>query len=65
MGMTNKVSNKLQDLRGKGKEAVGSVLGHKDLQAKGKADQAKAAVKDAGEHLKDKASNVRDALKGD
>jgi len=65
MGMTNKVSNKLQDLRGKGKEAVGSVLGHRDLESKGKADQAKAAVKDAGEHLKDRAKTVRDAVKGD
>ena len=65
MGMMDKLSNKLQDLRGKGKEALGSAVGNKDLQGKGKGDQAKAALKDAGGHVKDAASDVKDALKGD
>jgi uncharacterized protein YjbJ (UPF0337 family) len=64
MGMKDKLANKLQDLRGRGKEAVGSAVGNKDLETDGKVDQTKAGLKDAGEHVKDAASNVTDALKG-
>jgi uncharacterized protein YjbJ (UPF0337 family) len=63
MGMKDKISNKLQDLKGRGKEAVGSAVGNKDLATKGKVDQTKAGLKDAGENVKDAASNVTDALK--
>src|SRR5580658_9130571 len=40
MGLKDKLSNKLQDLKGRGKEAVGSAVGNKDLATKGKVDQA-------------------------
>jgi uncharacterized protein YjbJ (UPF0337 family) len=63
MGMKNKVFNKLQDLKGKGKQEIGSLLGNKDLEAEGKVDQTKAGLKDAGESVKDAASNAADALK--
>jgi uncharacterized protein YjbJ (UPF0337 family) len=55
-------SNKGQDLKGKGKEAVGKVTGDKDLERKGKADQVKSAAKDAGEKVKDTVSKAKDAL---
>jgi uncharacterized protein YjbJ (UPF0337 family) len=61
MSMRNKISNMLQDLRGRGKEALGSKVGNKDLESEGKADQGKAGLKDAGEKVKDAASNVKDA----
>jgi uncharacterized protein YjbJ (UPF0337 family) len=38
--------DKVQDLKGRAKEAAGDLTGDKDLQNKGKSDQAKASVKD-------------------
>ena len=64
MGNRDKVSNKVQDLKGKGKEAVGSATGNHELEARGKADQAKAGLKDAGEKVKDAASDAKDAVTG-
>jgi uncharacterized protein YjbJ (UPF0337 family) len=64
MATKNKLSNKLQRFRGKGKEAIGSALGNSDLKAEGKDDQIKAGLKDAGESVKDAASDVKDALTG-
>jgi uncharacterized protein YjbJ (UPF0337 family) len=62
MGISDKASNKGQDLKGKGEEAVGKVTGDKDLERKGKADQVKSAAKDAGEKVKDTVSKAKDAL---
>jgi uncharacterized protein YjbJ (UPF0337 family) len=64
MGTKDKASNKAQDLKGKVKEKVGSATGNKDLRIKGKTDQAKSGLKDAGEKVKDAASSVKDAAKG-
>jgi uncharacterized protein YjbJ (UPF0337 family) len=64
MGSQDKASNKVQDLKGKAEEAVGKVVGDEDLEDRGKADQAKAAVKDVGEKVKDAASKIKDAVTG-
>ena len=64
MGTKDKASNKAQDLKGKGKEAVGSATGNEDLRTEGKTDQAKSSLKDAGEKVKDAGSKVKDAVKG-
>ncbi len=64
MGTKDKASNKAQDLKGRVKEKVGSATGNKDLRNKGKIDQAKAGLKDAGEKVKDAASHVEDAVRG-
>jgi len=64
MGTKDKASDKAQDLKGRAKEAAGSVTGNEDLKRKGKADQTKAALKDSGERVKDAASHVKDAVKG-
>lgn len=61
MGIQDKGSNKMQDLKGKGKEAVGKATGDEELENKGKADQAKSAVKDVGEKAKDVGEKVKDA----
>jgi uncharacterized protein YjbJ (UPF0337 family) len=62
MGTRDRASNKLQDSKGKVKETVGSAVGNKDLKNKGKTDQAKAGLKDAGEDVKDAANKVKDAV---
>lgn len=64
MGTQDKVSNKGQDLKGKVEETIGRAVGDKDLEGEGKADQAKASVKDVGEKVKDAASSVKDAVMG-
>jgi uncharacterized protein YjbJ (UPF0337 family) len=53
MSAQNKVSNKIDDIGGKAKEAVGNVTDDKDTRNEGKLDQAKASLKDAGEKVKD------------
>jgi uncharacterized protein YjbJ (UPF0337 family) len=62
MGTKNKASNKLQDLKGRGQEAVGKATDDKDLETKGQANQAKSALKDVGEKVKDAGSRIRDTL---
>jgi uncharacterized protein YjbJ (UPF0337 family) len=58
MGAEDKISNKIDDLGGKAKEATGNVTGDDSTKNEGKFDQAKSSLKDAGE-------KVKDAFKGD
>ncbi len=53
MGAEDKASNKIDDLGGKAKEAVGNVTGDDSTKNEGKLDQAKSSLKDAGEKVKD------------
>ncbi|GAA4123504.1 CsbD family protein [Nocardioides fonticola] len=62
MSFADKISNKAEDLAGKGKEAVGQATGDEQLQAEGKADQAKASIKDGFEKVKDAVSDIKDGL---
>jgi uncharacterized protein YjbJ (UPF0337 family) len=61
---SDKAHNKAQDLKGQVKEKVGSATDNEDLEAKGKSDQAKAAVKDVGEKIKDAGDKVKDIVTG-
>jgi uncharacterized protein YjbJ (UPF0337 family) len=63
MTMKDKVVNRLQDLRGKGKQEIGSFLGNKHLETEGKVEQTKAGLKDAGENVKTAATKAKDAVK--
>lgn len=45
--------NKAQDLGGRAKEAAGAVTNDDSLKSEGKADQAKAGIKDKIENVKD------------
>lgn len=63
MGLDDKMSNKAEDVKGKGKEAAGKATDDPQLEGEGKGDQASASVKDAGEKAKDAASDVKDAFK--
>ncbi|KQU28016.1 CsbD family protein [Rhodococcus sp. BP-349] len=64
MGLDDKIGNKAEDLKGKGKEAAGDATGDQDLKAEGQGDQTSAAVKDGVEKVKDAASNIKDKLTG-
>jgi uncharacterized protein YjbJ (UPF0337 family) len=57
MGAHDKVSNKIDDVGGKAKEAVGKVTGDHSTEREGKIDQAKSSLKDAGEKVKDAFKN--------
>jgi len=50
---TDKAKNKIEDLAGKAKEAVGNATGDKRTRDEGRADQSKSSLKDAGEKVKD------------
>ncbi len=58
MGTDDKISNKVEQLKGKGKEATGRATEDERLENEGKADQGKANIKQAGEKIKDAAKNI-------
>jgi uncharacterized protein YjbJ (UPF0337 family) len=53
MGADDKTDNKLEELGGKAKEAVGNATGDENLERQGENDQSKANLKQAGEKVKD------------
>lgn len=57
MGTDDKVQNAANDAAGHVKETAGKATDNPNLEAEGKADQAKA-------HLGQAAENVKDAFKG-
>lgn len=60
MGLGDKMANKTQEVVGKVKEGVGDLTDNERLEAEGKAE---AKAKQAGEHVKDAASDVADGVK--
>jgi uncharacterized protein YjbJ (UPF0337 family) len=53
MSNEDKVSNKIDELAGKGKETAGKATDDPDLEAEGRGDQTKSNLKQAGEKVKD------------
>jgi uncharacterized protein YjbJ (UPF0337 family) len=53
MSATDKAKNKIQDVGGRAKEAIGKATGDRKTKNEGRADQAKSSFKDAGEKVKD------------
>lgn len=53
MSAIDKIKNATEDLTGHAKEAAGRATGNDELKAEGRADQAKADLKKAGENVKD------------
>ena len=53
MSAVDKAKNKIEDLEGKAKEALGRATGDHSKEAEGRTDQAKSDLKDAGEKVKD------------
>ena len=61
------MSGKMDDMKGRAKEAVGDLTGDKDLKREGKADQAAGSIKDkvgkAKDWVEDKIDDVKDKAK--
>lgn len=53
MSVEDKAKNKIDELGGKVKEAVGKVTGDERTENEGKLDQVKSNLRDAGEKIKD------------
>ena len=53
MSGEDKAKNKIDEIGGKVKEAIGKVTGDESTENEGKRDQMKSNLKDAGEKVKD------------
>jgi len=53
MSADNKISNKVDELAGKAKEAAGRATRDPELEDKGKREQTASSLKQAGEKVKD------------
>jgi uncharacterized protein YjbJ (UPF0337 family) len=53
MSLGDKINNAAEEAKGKLKETVGNAKGDDSLKNEGRADQASADVKKAGENVKD------------
>ena len=53
MGTDDKIDNAAEEAKGHVKEGVGKLTDNESLEAEGKADQAGANLKQAGEKIKD------------
>lgn len=53
MSTTDKAKNKVEEVAGKVKEKTGQATGNDDLEARGKTENAKGNLKQAGEKVKD------------
>jgi uncharacterized protein YjbJ (UPF0337 family) len=53
MATEDKAANKATATKGKIKKSVGKAIGNEQMEAEGKADQAKGNIKQAGENVKD------------
>ena len=63
VGLDDKVQHQAQDAKGKAKEATGAATGNDKMKAEGKDDQGQAKAKEAGRHVKEAASDVKDTFK--
>jgi uncharacterized protein YjbJ (UPF0337 family) len=53
MGAENKAANKVTQIKGKIKKKTGQVTDDESLEAKGRAEESKGDLKQAGEKVKD------------
>ncbi|WP_083866929.1 MULTISPECIES: CsbD family protein [Frankia] len=53
VSFVDKVRNKVDELRGRGKETAGKATGNRDLRAEGRGERGVADLRDAGEKAKD------------
>jgi uncharacterized protein YjbJ (UPF0337 family) len=65
MSFVDKAKHKAEEVVGQVKEKVGELTGHERLAAEGRKDQVSGNVKQAGDSVKDAASDLGDAIKGD
>lgn len=60
--MSDHLENKADDLKGRAKEATGSLIGDDSMKAEGEADQKKASIKDKVDDVKDKVKDKVDDI---
>ena len=53
MATDDKLNNKVDELKGRGKETLGEATGDEEMRTEGKGEQAKANLKQSGEKVKD------------
>lgn len=58
MSERDKVNNKAEELKGRGKEGFGRATDDESMEAEGRADQGKSSAKQAGEKIKDSVKSV-------
>jgi uncharacterized protein YjbJ (UPF0337 family) len=63
MGFIDKLRNRLQMVKGRGKARAGRAAGDPYLESRGQAERASGAAKQVGEQAKDAGKNIRDAFK--
>ncbi|WP_330180414.1 CsbD family protein [Nocardia sp. NBC_01503] len=63
MSLSDKISNKAEELGGKAKEAAGNLTDDDNLRAEGKADQVESGLKGAMENVKDAVEEGVDKVK--
>ena len=67
MGIEDDAKNKAEEMKGRGKEAAGSLTDNEDLKQEGKSDQGiaqgKQKVADAADAVKGKVDDVKNKLK--
>ncbi|MDY6810816.1 CsbD family protein [Gordonia sp. HNM0687] len=68
MGIDDDARNKAEEMKGRGKEAAGSLTDNEDLKEEGKGDQGmaqgKQKVADAADAVKGKVDDVKNKLTG-
>jgi uncharacterized protein YjbJ (UPF0337 family) len=63
MGLDDKIKHEVEEGVGKAKQAVGDATDNEHLRAEGQAEQTEANVKQAGDHVRDTAEDVKDAFR--
>jgi uncharacterized protein YjbJ (UPF0337 family) len=63
VGLDDKAKHQATDAKGKAKEAAGAATGNESLKAEGRDDQGQAKAKEAGRHVKEAASDIKDTVK--
>ena len=63
MSLADKAKNKTEEATGTAKGKLGQTTGDEDLEARGRADQTEATIKQAGEHVKDAGRDAKNAGK--
>ncbi|GGR17913.1 CsbD family protein [Agromyces mediolanus] len=64
MGLGDKAKHAAEELAGKAKQGIGKATGNEELEAEGRAEEAKADLKQAGDKAKDAGNDVKDAFTG-
>ncbi len=62
MGFMDKLKNRFQMSKGRGKENLGRATGDPYLEGEGRGERVSGATKQVGEQVKDAGKNVRDAF---